>query len=57
MYRFEAGTPNIAGVLAFNTVIDWMKAINWQQAENYAFTLRDYTENQLAKLRKTSFVR
>ncbi|WGL99651.1 aminotransferase class V-fold PLP-dependent enzyme [Arsenophonus sp. aPb] len=44
LYGFEAGKPNIARVLAFNAVIDWMKAINWQQAENYAITLTDYTE-------------
>ncbi|WP_334468066.1 hypothetical protein [Arsenophonus sp. PmNCSU2021_1] len=29
----------------------------WQQAENYAIALTDYTENQLAKLPKTSFDR
>jgi len=34
-----------------------MKAINWQQAENSAIVLTDYTENQLAKLPKTSFDR
>lgn len=49
-HRFEVDTPNIAGISAFNAVLDWMKTINWTEAENYAIALTDYTKNQLAKL-------
>ena len=49
-HRFEVDTPNIAGISAFNAILDWMKTINWIEAENYAIALTDYTKNQLAKL-------
>lgn len=49
-HRFKAGTPNIARVLAFNAVLDWMKTINWTETENYAIALTDYTKSQLTKL-------
>lgn len=47
--RFEAGTPNIAGVIAFSAVLDWLKTQDLAQAETYTCSLISYAREQLAK--------
>ncbi|PHM36938.1 NifS protein [Xenorhabdus mauleonii] len=49
-YRFEAGTPNVAGVISFAATLEWLKTIDIQLAESHAIDLTDYTEQQLSKL-------
>ncbi|EFB72730.1 MULTISPECIES: cysteine desulfurase CsdA [Providencia] len=46
--RFEAGTPNIAGVIAFSAVLDWLKTQDLAQAETYTCSLISYAREQLA---------
>ncbi|MDC9612558.1 cysteine desulfurase CsdA [Xenorhabdus khoisanae] len=49
-YRFEAGTPNVAGVIGFAATLEWLKTIDIQPAESHAIALTDYTEQQLSLL-------
>ncbi|OOF41978.1 cysteine desulfurase [Rodentibacter rarus] len=38
-YRLEAGTPNIAGVIGFNAVLDWLSQWDVTRAEQHAVAL------------------
>jgi len=49
-HRFEAGTPNIAGVLGFAAALEWLSGFDLQQAERYCQGLATLAEQQLAKL-------
>ncbi|MDX7987862.1 cysteine desulfurase CsdA [Xenorhabdus sp. 12] len=49
-YRFEAGTPNVAGVISFAATLEWLKTVDIQLAESHAIGLTDYTEQQLSSL-------
>lgn len=46
-HRFEAGTPNVAGVLAFSATLEWLKTQNMDQANQYAIELAIEAENRL----------
>ncbi|WP_237410307.1 cysteine desulfurase CsdA [Gilliamella sp. Pas-s95] len=54
-YKFEAGTPNIAGILGFNAVLEWLKSWDNKQAENYTKQLAFYTKSQLNQLTDIQF--
>jgi cysteine desulfurase/selenocysteine lyase len=41
-HKFEAGTPNIAGVIAFGVAIDYMNAIGFDNIASYEKELLDY---------------
>ncbi|MCA6221550.1 cysteine desulfurase CsdA [Photorhabdus antumapuensis] len=49
-FRFEAGTPNVAGIIGFSATLEWLKDIDIAKAEAHAITLTDYTEEQLSAL-------
>jgi len=49
-HRFEAGTPNIAGVLGFAAALEWLSGFDLQQAERYCQSLATLAEQQLARL-------
>lgn len=49
-HRFEAGTPNIAGVIGMAAALKWLKTINMQAAERYAQNLATLAEQQLSQL-------
>ncbi len=46
-YRLEAGTPNIAAVIGFNAVLEWVERIDFVQAENHAVNLAQQTKVRL----------
>lgn len=46
-YRLEAGTPNIAGVIGFGTVLDWLKKWDFQAAEAHAIELAEQSKVRL----------
>ncbi|SQA99701.1 Cysteine sulfinate desulfinase [Cedecea neteri] len=48
-YRFEAGTPNVAGVIGLSAVLEWLDAVDLQQAENWSRSLATLAESELAK--------
>lgn len=47
---FEAGTPNIAGIIGFSATLKWLEQIDQQAAEQYTLNLAQLAEHQLADL-------
>jgi cysteine desulfurase/selenocysteine lyase len=48
--RFEAGTPNIAGVIGFNRAIDYINSIGYDAIERQEKKLRKYLIDNLKKI-------
>ncbi|WP_226571437.1 cysteine desulfurase CsdA [Mangrovibacter yixingensis] len=48
-WRFEAGTPNIAGVAGLNAALQWLEHLDTTQAEAWACQLADSAAQQLAQ--------
>lgn len=49
-YKFEAGTPNIAGVIGLGAAIDYLRAIGMQQIAAYEQGLHDYMVAELGAI-------
>ena len=49
-YKFEAGTPNIAGGIGFAAAIDYLDGLNWQQVEAHERQLLSYATDELSKI-------
>ena len=49
-YKFEAGTPNVPGVLGLHTTIDYMENIGLENIAKYEKYLCEYAEKQLLAL-------
>jgi len=47
-YRFEAGTPNIAGVIGFGHAIDWLVSVKVESIAAHEHALLDYATQQAA---------
>lgn len=47
---FEAGTPNIAGVIAFGDTIEYLKKIGMEKIHEYEKNLRNYLIQQLKEI-------
>ncbi|EKY3119057.1 cysteine desulfurase CsdA [Cronobacter turicensis] len=48
-YRFEAGTPNVAGVIGLSAALAWLENIDLAKAESYSRGLATLAEAELAK--------
>ncbi|EIZ8955379.1 cysteine desulfurase CsdA [Cronobacter sakazakii] len=48
-YRFEAGTPNVAGVIGLSAALAWLEEIDLVKAESYSRGLATLAEAELAK--------
>ena len=48
-WRFEAGTPNIAGVIGLSAALEWLEETDIAQAENWCRGLATLAEDELAK--------
>ncbi|EIC83039.1 cysteine desulfurase CsdA [Serratia sp. M24T3] len=48
--RFEAGTPNIAGVLGLAAAIKWLNRVERDAAEAYSIQLADFAEQALGSI-------
>lgn len=48
-YRFEAGTPNVAGVIGLSAALEWLEEINLHEAESWSRSLATLAEAELAK--------
>ncbi|WP_286258531.1 aminotransferase class V-fold PLP-dependent enzyme [Pseudoalteromonas apostichopi] len=48
--KFEAGTPNIAGVIAFAEAINYLTSLDFQQMRQHEHTVFDYAINKLAAI-------
>ncbi len=51
-HKFEAGTPNIAGVIAFGAALDYMNNIGFEQIAAYEKTLLDHATKKLTEIDK-----
>lgn len=49
-YKFEAGTPNISGVIGLGAAIDYLQAIGMQRIAAYEHELHDYMVGELRKV-------
>ena len=49
-HKFEAGTPNICGVIAFGTALDYMNTIGFDAIASYEKELLDYGTQQLLQI-------
>lgn len=48
--KLEAGTPNIAGVIAFSKAIDYLTTLGTQNVHKYEVDLKKYLVDKLSKL-------
>lgn len=49
-HKFEAGTPNIAGGIAFGAALDYMNGIGFDAIADYEATLLDHSTQALKKI-------
>jgi len=49
-YRFEAGTPNIAGATGMGATISWLARVDWAGANKHEQALREHAEQELVKV-------
>jgi len=49
-HKFEAGTPNICGGIAFGAAIDYMNHIGFEKIAAYEHELLDYATSELLKI-------
>ena len=49
-YKFEAGTPNIAGVIAFGTAIDYLNSLGFGNIAEYENELLQYATKKLLQI-------
>jgi cysteine desulfurase/selenocysteine lyase len=49
-FKFEAGTPNIAGAIALGTAIEYVDKVGWDNIHVYENELLEYATNKLLKI-------
>jgi cysteine desulfurase/selenocysteine lyase len=49
-FKFEAGTPNIAGNIAFGSAIDFMENIGIENIQNHENALLNYAQKKLSEI-------
>ncbi|WP_396632606.1 aminotransferase class V-fold PLP-dependent enzyme [Maribacter sp. R86514] len=49
-HKFEAGTPNICGGIAFGAALDYMNAIGFDEIAEYEHELLEYATEELLKI-------
>ena len=49
-HKFEAGTPNIAGVIGFGAALEYMNSIGFDNIEAYEKSLLDYATEKLKNI-------
>ena len=55
-YKFEAGTPHIAGVIGLGAAIDYVNDLGHEAAAQYEIDLLDYANEQASQVRGLNFV-
>ena len=53
-HKFEAGTPNISGVIAFGAALDYLNGIGLKEIENYENELLKYATKKLKEVKGLS---
>lgn len=54
-YRFEAGTPNIAGAIGLGAAIDYLDSIGMERIQHYETELLNYATNRISELEGIRF--
>ena len=49
-HKFEAGTPNIAGGIAFGAALDYMNAVGFEEIASYENNLLEYATKKLLEI-------
>ena len=49
-YKFEAGTPHIAGGIGLGTAIDYLEGLDWNQVISYEHELLRYATDALSRI-------
>lgn len=55
-YRFEAGTPHIAGAIGLSAAIDYINSIGIQKIENYENELLNYALSKLQNIKGSKII-
>ncbi|MGE3975041.1 MAG: aminotransferase class V-fold PLP-dependent enzyme [Bdellovibrionales bacterium] len=55
-YKFEAGTPNIGGVIAFGVALRYIENIGLENIWKYESELLAYAQQELAKIPEVQFI-
>ena len=55
-YRFEAGTPNIAGAVGFGAAIEYLEQQSWEEIQTHEAALLDITLSQLRQMPEVTLV-
>ena len=55
-YKFEAGTPHIAGVIGLGAAIDYVDELGLEAAAQYEIELLDYADEQASQVPGLNFV-
>lgn len=55
-FKFEAGTPNIAGVIGLSEAFKYMETLPWEEIKVYEKELLDYATTQMAEIPEVEFV-
>ena len=50
-YKFEAGTPNISGGIAFGVAVDYLGSLDRKSIQDHESSLLDYATTQLSSIR------
>ena len=55
-YKFEAGTPNISGVIGLGVAVDYLTRIGFEKIKTYENSLMQYATEQLQKVPELSII-
>ena len=55
-YKFEAGTPNIAGVIGLGAAVDYMRALDWNQVAAHENELLSHATEALAEVHPVKII-
>ena len=55
-YKFEAGTPHIAGVIGLGAAIDYVDELGLEAAAQYEIELLDYADEQASQVHGLNFI-
>ncbi len=50
-YKFEAGTPNIAGIIGLGAAVDYLNEIDWKEMRAHKKELLNYGTQELTKIK------
>ena len=55
-FKFEAGTPNIAGVIGFGVAIDYLNKLDRAHIKNYENELLEYATNKMSGVKNLKII-